>query len=132
MTPRARPAPPRGSGGFVPRALSSGRHDMAPLAARSAYNPARLTSFSRRVRMNSRMLSGVALAAAAAVMFSTAAVSTATADEAKVKCEGVNSCKGHSACKSANNACKGQNSCKGKGFMEMTKAECDAAKAKAK
>ena len=29
-------------------------------------------------------------------------------------------------------ACKGQNSCKGKGFVEMTKAQCDAAKAKAK
>ena len=43
----------------------------------------------------------------------------------------MNSCKGQSACKSANNACKGQNSCKGKGFVEMTKAECDAAKAKA-
>jgi hypothetical protein len=77
------------------------------------------------------MLSSVALAAAAAVMFSTAAVQTARADDAKVKCEGVNSCKGHSACKSANNACKGQNSCKGQGFMMMTKADCDAAKAKA-
>ncbi len=76
--------------------------------------------------MNSRILSSVALAASAV------AVSTARADEGKVKCEGVNSCKGHSACKSANNACKGQNSCKGKGFLEMTKAECDAAKAKAK
>jgi hypothetical protein len=82
--------------------------------------------------MTSRMLSGIALAAAAAVMFSTAAVSTASADDAKVKCAGVNSCKGHSACKSANNACKGQNSCKGKGFVEMTHADCDAAKAKAK
>jgi hypothetical protein len=81
--------------------------------------------------MNSRKMSSVALAAAAAVMFSTAFVGTASADEAKVKCEGVNSCKGHSACKSANNACKGQNSCKGKGFLEMTQAKCDAAKAKA-
>jgi hypothetical protein len=74
----------------------------------------------------------VALAAAAAVMFSTVAVSTARADEGKVKCEGVNSCKGHSACKSASNACKGQNSCKGKGFLEMTQKQCDAAKAKQK
>jgi hypothetical protein len=81
-------------------------------------------------RMNSRILSGVALAAAAAVMFSAVGATTARADEGKVKCEGVNSCKGHSACKSANNACKGQNSCKGKGFMEMTQAQCDAAKAK--
>jgi hypothetical protein len=82
--------------------------------------------------MTSKMLSSMALAAAAAVLFSTAVVSTASADDAKVKCAGVNSCKGHSACKSANNACKGQNSCKGKGFLEMTQADCDAAKAKAK
>ncbi|MGH8138942.1 MAG: BufA2 family periplasmic bufferin-type metallophore [Steroidobacteraceae bacterium] len=81
--------------------------------------------------MNSRKMSSVALAAAAAVMFSTVFVASASADEAKVKCEGVNSCKGHSACKSANNACKGQNSCKGKGYLEMTQAKCDAAKAKA-
>ena len=81
--------------------------------------------------MNSRKMSSVALAAAAAVMFSNAFVTTASADEAKVKCEGVNSCKGKSACKSANNSCKGQNSCKGKGFVEMTQAQCDAAKAKA-
>jgi uncharacterized membrane protein len=85
----------------------------------------------RRLPMNSRVLPGVALAAAAAVLFSTAAVTTAHADDAKVKCQGVNSCKGHSACKSANNACKGQNSCKGQGFLEMSKADCDAAKAKA-
>jgi uncharacterized membrane protein len=82
--------------------------------------------------MNSKILSTIALAAAAAVMFSAVGASTAQAAAGKVKCEGVNSCKGQSACKSANNACKGQNSCKGKGFVEMTKAECDAAKAKAK
>ena len=82
--------------------------------------------------MSSKMLSNVALAAAAAMMFSSMAITTASADEAKVKCDGVNSCKGHSACKTANNACKGQNSCKGKGFVEMSKADCDAAKAKAK
>jgi len=82
--------------------------------------------------MNSRKMSSVALAAAAAMLFSNAFVATASAaDEAKVKCEGVNSCKGKSACKSANNACKGQNSCKGQGFLEMTQAKCDAAKAKA-
>lgn len=82
--------------------------------------------------MNSRKLSGIALAAAAAIMFSTVAATSAGADEAKVKCQGVNSCKGQSACKSASNSCKGQNSCKGKGFVQMTQAQCDAAKAKAK
>jgi heme A synthase len=76
--------------------------------------------------------SGFAAATAAAMLFSTAMVGTAVAGtDANVQCAGVNSCKGQSACKSANNACKGQNSCKGQGFMEMTKAECDAAKAKA-
>jgi hypothetical protein len=40
-------------------------------------------------------------------------------------CVGANACKGQSACKSASNACKGQNACKGKGFLEMTKADCD-------
>jgi hypothetical protein len=89
-------------------------------------------------------MSSVALAAAAAMVFSMAAVTNATAADAKVKCTGVNSCKGQSACKSASNSCKGQsackgasnsckgqNSCKGKGFVEMSKADCDAAKAKA-
>lgn len=81
---------------------------------------------------------GVALATAAAMLFGSALVGTASAadeskaDAAKIHCTGVNSCKGQSACKSSNNACKGQNSCKGKGFLEMTKADCDAAKAKAK
>jgi hypothetical protein len=81
--------------------------------------------------MIANKVSRIALAAAAAVMFSTAAISTASADDAKVKCTGVNSCKGQSACKSANNSCKGQNSCKGKGYLSMTQADCDAAKAKA-
>jgi len=82
--------------------------------------------------MKSRILSSVALAATAAVMFSGVALAADQAAPATVKCQGVNSCKGQSACKSANNACKGQNSCKGKGFVEMSKADCDAAKAKAK
>ena len=82
--------------------------------------------------MNSRKMSSVALAAAAAVMFSTVMVSTASAaDEAKVKCVGANACKGKSACKTEKNSCKGQNACKGQGFTEMTQAKCDAAKAKA-
>lgn len=79
-----------------------------------------------------KTLSGAAIATAAALLFSTVAVSTASAEEAKVHCDGVNSCKGTSACKSATNSCKGQNSCKGKGWTEMTPKDCDAAKAKMK
>ncbi len=85
--------------------------------------------------MNHSKLSGLALATAAAALFSFVSVANAGegAAEGKVKCEGVNACKGTSACKTANNACKGQNSCKGMGFSETaTQAECDAAKEKAK
>ena len=75
------------------------------------------------------------IASAAAAIFVAGLAGTARAEEpgsgAKIKCEGVNSCKGHSDCKSANNSCKGKNGCAGKGFMMMTPAECDAAKAKA-
>ncbi len=78
----------------------------------------------------SKSVSGTAIATAAALLFSVASIGTAAADEAKVHCTGVNSCKGLSACKSASNSCKGMNSCKGKGFLEMTKKECDAAQAK--
>lgn len=74
-----------------------------------------------------------ALAGAAAFLFSTVAVPTAQAAEgAKVKCEGVNTCKGTSACATKTNACQGQNSCKGNGYLLLTKADCDAAKAKLK
>jgi hypothetical protein len=73
-----------------------------------------------------------AMATAAALLFGTIAISTASAEEAKIQCTGVNSCKGQSACKSASNSCKGMNSCKGQGFLELTKKDCDAAKAKAK
>jgi hypothetical protein len=80
--------------------------------------------------MSTSRVSQLTLAAAAAVMFSTGAINTAAAEEGKVKCEGVNSCKGTSACATAENSCKGMNSCAGHGWLDMTKAECDAAKAK--
>lgn len=82
--------------------------------------------------MKTAKAGGVAIATAAALLFGTFAVSTASADEAKVKCTGVNSCKGQSSCKSARNSCKGLNSCKGKGFVALSKADCAAAKAKVK
>jgi hypothetical protein len=83
--------------------------------------------------MNGKKLSSLALATAAAVMFSSAPLTAANAaDEAKVKCEGVNKCKGASACGTASNACAGKNACQGKGFLMLTQAECDAAKAKLK
>jgi hypothetical protein len=74
------------------------------------------------------------VASAAAALFlagMTGAGQAAESTDAKVKCEGVNSCKGHGECKTARNSCKGQNGCGGQGFLMMTEAECDAAKAKA-
>ncbi len=75
------------------------------------------------------------IAAAAAGLFLAGASGVASADQhdagAKIKCEGVNSCKGKSDCKTAHNSCQGKNNCKGMGFLTMTQAECDAAKAKA-
>lgn len=82
--------------------------------------------------MNGKKLSSLALATAAAVMFTTAPLTGAHAEEAKVKCEGVNNCKNTTACKTATNECAQQNSCKGRGYLMMSKADCDAAKAKLK
>jgi hypothetical protein len=76
---------------------------------------------------------GFAVATAAAMLFGSALTGTAfAADAATMHCAGVNSCKGQSACKGANNSCKGQNTCKGQGFLELSKKDCEAAKAKAK
>ena len=73
---------------------------------------------------------GALIASAVAGMFAAAMPAVANAkSEAKVKCSGINSCKGKSDCSSAKNSCQGQNSCKGQGFKEMTKEECDKAKA---
>ena len=83
--------------------------------------------------INAKKLTGIALATAAAGLFVTASIPAASAaEEARIHCDGVNACKGESSCQTANNACKGQNSCKGKGWLYLTKAECDAAKAKLK
>jgi len=81
----------------------------------------------------SKSVKTMVLASAVAGLFAAGASTAAYADEkseAKVACEGVNECKGHGSCKTARNACAGQNGCAGQGVVMMTKAECDAAKAK--
>ena len=71
---------------------------------------------------------GVALAVAAAGMFTIAPMSVVSAGEGKVHCYGINKCKGHNDCKTANNACKGKGSCKGQGFINVSsKEECEKA-----
>lgn len=77
--------------------------------------------------MSERKSSGFALAAAAAVLFSSTPAMNALAADAKIKCEGGNACKGKSECSTATNACAGQNGCKGKGYVMLTKDQCTAA-----
>lgn len=44
-----------------------------------------------------------------------------------VKCFGVNECKGQGQCGGPEgNACAGQNECRGKGWLELSKQQCDA------
>jgi hypothetical protein len=71
--------------------------------------------------------SGSAIAAAAASLLIAGAVLAPTSQAATGDghCMGANACKGQSACKGASNACKGQNACKGKGFLAMSKADCE-------
>lgn len=74
-----------------------------------------------------KQLSGVALAAAAAALFSTGVIMApaAQAADGMVHCAGVNSCKGHSDCKTATSECKGLNSCKGQGWVgKASDKEC--------
>jgi len=64
---------------------------------------------------------------AATIGMSSAALAADDAPAAKGHCVGANSCKGKGACKQeGKNACGGKNGCGGKGFLEKTKAECDA------
>lgn len=81
--------------------------------------------------MLTNLKSGVAIATAAAALFSmgaTLSTSVQAADEAAVHCMGVNSCKGTSECKTAKSDCKGMNSCKGQGWVsKKSESECQAA-----
>ena len=75
--------------------------------------------------MNKKKIAG-SIAAAAAIAFASAPITSTIAQAATsdVKCYGVNACKGESACKTASSSCKGHNSCKGKGFVMKTADEC--------
>jgi hypothetical protein len=78
--------------------------------------------------MKATFKTGALIAAAAATMALSGAVTSATAATADdtVHCAGVNSCKGTGDCKTAENACKGQNTCKGHGFLALKAADCKA------
>jgi len=72
-----------------------------------------------------RKIVNAALATTAAALFATSAIiTTANADEVKIKCYGSNACKGKSECKTSMSSCKGHNACKGKGFEMMSEQAC--------
>ena len=54
--------------------------------------------------------------------------------DAQVKCFGINSCEGQSACNvkkpelGIEHACAGENACAGKGWIKVTRKECDEKK----
>jgi len=75
---------------------------------------------------NSKRMTALAIAGAAAAMFVMGVPSASAADDGtvKVRCYGANSCKGQAECKTAMNSCKGHNSCKGKGFVMMSEKAC--------
>ena len=83
--------------------------------------------------MNSMKITGMALATAAAGLFSAVSVGTASAADAKVHCENSTACKGQGACATATHGCSGMNACKGQGWTEQKSAEaCKAAQDAAK
>jgi len=71
------------------------------------------------------VLSGAALATAAAGIFLSGAIAAAApaAAPVKVRCFGVNACQGKSQCKTAA-AQKGENACQGKGLLFLTEEQC--------
>ena len=78
---------------------------------------------------------GTYLALGVAALFASACEKTPTPEPAsmpvplpgQVQCLGIHECKGQSACHVAGgHACAGLNSCKGKGWIAVTRAECDA------
>ncbi len=77
--------------------------------------------------------SNLFLSAAVVGILSAGAAQVSLAADSKMEaspkghCMGANACKGHGGCKQeGKNECAGKNGCKGKGFVEKTKAECDA------
>ncbi len=68
-------------------------------------------------------------AALAGILGASLTTTNAFADEGKPHCMNATDKPGTGACgQPGKNACAGKNGCQGKGFLEMTKAECDAKK----
>lgn len=70
-------------------------------------------------------LTGIALAATAAILFAAVPQAADLPGSTPGKCWGVNACKGKSSCQAQGHGCAGQNACKGKGFVVISKDACE-------
>ena len=69
-----------------------------------------------------KKFTGTVIATAAAAVFSGCVSHSdtrlaANSQEAKIKCQGINSCNGTSDCRSATSSCAGRNHCAGDGWL---------------
>lgn len=74
--------------------------------------------------MNKELLGILAATALAHLVVADFTPVAQAADDAKIKCSGINACKGTSECKTAGSACHGKNTCKGKGWTTTTAKDC--------
>lgn len=79
-----------------------------------------------RTALMAAALGGLLLAATVARADEAKPATNADGGAATGRCYGINSCKGTSACDTPTNSCAGMNSCKGQGWLQATKAECEA------
>ncbi len=69
--------------------------------------------------MSTQKATRAAMAAAAALLFTSVATTANAADEAKVKCEGVNSCKGHVGLQHGHQCLPGPEQVQGPGLLAV-------------
>lgn len=104
---------------------------MFPNAAKitkTAMPPTSVSNHAGKARkgLMSAALGGLVLATAISASAAEEAGDASTAGAKTGQCHGINSCKGTGACHGAGNSCAGSNSCKGKGWLKLSKADCDA------
>lgn len=77
--------------------------------------------------MSRKERTGMVLATAAAVVFTTIVATPVAAETAAMACYGGNACKGQSSCHTIKNGCNGENSCKGRGMAMLSTEDCETA-----
>ncbi len=76
------------------------------------------------IKVNKSSLLLASAAAGLMTLAMTAAPNHAAADDAQVKCYGVNKCKGSGDCGGKGHSCAGHNECAGQGYVKLDKDTC--------